>query len=112
MTHPFLQALKERPLLTDGAMAACCTRVCSARGEFRTAEPDQTDMVQQVHIDYINAGADLIETNSFAGNRTRLTQYGLDNDVWKLNVWLLSGTERPRSSWSTSLCCRCDRTDG
>ncbi len=88
MTHPFLQALKERPLLTDGAMGSLLySRGAAPEASFEQLNLTKPDMVQQVHIDYINAGADLIETNSFAGNRTRLTQYGLDNDVWKLNVW-------------------------
>jgi homocysteine S-methyltransferase len=45
------------------------------------------DVVQQVHIDYINAGADVIETNSFCGNRYRLQAYGKETDVWQFNVW-------------------------
>ena len=83
-----MQALKERPLLTDGAMGSLLySRGAAPEASFEQLNLNKPDMVQQVHIDYINAGADLIETNSFAGNRTRLTQYGLDNDVWKLNVW-------------------------
>lgn len=88
MTHPFLQTLKERPILTDGAMGSLLySRGASPEASFEQLNLTKPDIVQQVHIDYINAGAELIETNSFAGNRLRLAQYGLDDDVWKLNVY-------------------------
>lgn len=88
MTHPFLQALKERPLLGDGAMGSLLyARGASPEASFEQLNLSKQDIVQQVHIDYINAGADVIETNSFAGNRVRLAQFGLEEDVWKLNVW-------------------------
>jgi homocysteine S-methyltransferase len=88
MTHPFLQALKERPLLADGAMGSLLyTRGASPEASFEHLNLTRQDLVQQVHIDYINAGADIIETNSFAGNRARLAPQGLEEQVWKLNVW-------------------------
>jgi len=88
MTHPFLQAIKERPLLADGAMGSLLySRGASPEASFEQLNLTRQDLVQQAHIDYINAGADVIETNSFAGNRVRLAAFGLDDQVWKLNVW-------------------------
>src|SRR5271156_2321048 len=88
MTHPFLQALKERPLLADGAMGSLLySRGASPEACFEHLNLTRQELVQQVHIDYINAGADVIETNSFAGNRARLAPQGLEEQVWKLNVW-------------------------
>jgi homocysteine S-methyltransferase len=88
MTHPFLKALKERPLLADGAMGTVLySRGASPESCFEQLNVTKQDLVQQVHIDYINAGADVIETNSFCGNRYRLAAYGLEKDVWQLNVW-------------------------
>ncbi|HEY9683176.1 MAG TPA: bifunctional homocysteine S-methyltransferase/methylenetetrahydrofolate reductase [Oculatellaceae cyanobacterium] len=87
MTHPFLQALKKRPLLVDGAMGTLLyARGASAEASFEQMNLTRADIVQQVHIEYINAGAEVIETNSFSGNRMRLSNYGLENDVWKINV--------------------------
>src|SRR5579864_3412100 len=87
MTDPFLQALKERPLLVDGAMGTVLyAKGASAEASFEQMNLTQPDVVQQVHIDYINAGAEVIETNSFSGNRLRLANYGLENQVWKINV--------------------------
>jgi len=88
MTHPFLQALKERPLLADGAMGSLLySRGASPEASFEHLNLTRQELVQQVHIDYINAGADVIETNSFSANRLRLANYGLEDQVWKLNVW-------------------------
>lgn len=88
MTHPFLEAIKKGPLLSDGAMGTLLyARGGSAEAGFEKLNLSKQDLVQQVHIDYINAGAQVIETNSFCGNRYRLASYGLEKDVWHLNVW-------------------------
>jgi methionine synthase I (cobalamin-dependent)/5,10-methylenetetrahydrofolate reductase len=87
MTHPFLEALKQRPLLADGAMGTVLyAKGASPEASFEQLNLTRPDLVQQVHIDYINAGAEVIETNSFSGNRIRLANYGLGDQVWKINV--------------------------
>jgi methionine synthase I (cobalamin-dependent)/5,10-methylenetetrahydrofolate reductase len=88
MTHPFLEAIKKKPLLGDGAMGTLLyARGASPEMCFEQLNVTRQDLVQQVHIDYINAGSDVIETNSFCGNRYRLGTYGLEKDVWQFNVW-------------------------
>lgn len=44
------------------------------------------DLVAEVHRDYVNAGADVIETNTFGATRLRLTPYGLEGKVHEINV--------------------------
>ena len=44
------------------------------------------DIVMEVHRDYINAGADVIETNTFGANRFKLTPYGLEGRVHEINL--------------------------
>jgi homocysteine S-methyltransferase len=86
--HPFLAALKERPLLCDGAMGTLLyARGASAETSFEQLNLSRQELVQQAHIDYINAGAEVVETNSFSGNRFRLAQFGLEDQVWQVNVW-------------------------
>jgi homocysteine S-methyltransferase len=88
MSHPFLSALKTKPLLGDGAMGTLLySRGASADAGFEQLNLVNQDLVQQVHIDYINAGSDIIETNSFSGNRFRLAAYGLADQVWQINLW-------------------------
>jgi methionine synthase I (cobalamin-dependent)/5,10-methylenetetrahydrofolate reductase len=43
------------------------------------------DMVREIHKQYVAAGADVIETNSFGANRLKLTQHGLQDAIHELN---------------------------
>jgi homocysteine S-methyltransferase len=43
------------------------------------------DLVRSVHEEYVRAGADVIETNSFSANRPKLLQYGLDGSLFEIN---------------------------
>jgi homocysteine S-methyltransferase len=43
------------------------------------------EMVERIHRQYVDAGADVIETNSFGASRPKLTQYGLETQVRELN---------------------------
>jgi homocysteine S-methyltransferase len=51
--------------------------------ELNVAEPR---IVEQVHTGYVEAGADFIETNTFGANRVKLSQYGLADEVEKINL--------------------------
>jgi methionine synthase / methylenetetrahydrofolate reductase(NADPH) len=42
--------------------------------------------VREVHAAYVKAGAEVVETNTFGANRTKLTQYGLDTQVSAINT--------------------------
>jgi methionine synthase I (cobalamin-dependent)/5,10-methylenetetrahydrofolate reductase len=52
---------------------------------FDALNLSKPDLVSAVHRAYINAGADLIETNSFGANRFRLDQFGLASQVNAIN---------------------------
>jgi len=43
------------------------------------------DLVAEVHRDYINAGADVVETNTFGANRFKLAPHGLETKVYEIN---------------------------
>jgi len=86
--NPFLKALKERPLLADGGIGTLLySRGASTDACFEHLNITRQETIQQLHVDYINAGSEIIETNSFSGNRIKLANNGLENDVWKINVW-------------------------
>jgi methionine synthase I (cobalamin-dependent)/5,10-methylenetetrahydrofolate reductase len=74
------------PILFDGAMGT----YLYAQGVpyercFDELNLLQADLVQAVHRAYIAAGAEVIETNTFAANRVRLAAYGLENRVRDIN---------------------------
>jgi methionine synthase I (cobalamin-dependent)/5,10-methylenetetrahydrofolate reductase len=83
---PFLQALADRVLVCDGAMGT----MLYARGVFvnrcfdalNVTDPGRVD---SVHREYVRAGADVIETNTFGANRIKLRGFGLADQVADIN---------------------------
>jgi len=75
-----------RVLCLDGAMG---TMIQEAGVTFTTA-PERLNishpqLIYEIHMAYVNAGADIIETNTFGGNRIKLANYGLEEEVHLLN---------------------------
>ncbi|HXH21086.1 MAG TPA: bifunctional homocysteine S-methyltransferase/methylenetetrahydrofolate reductase [Dehalococcoidia bacterium] len=83
----FLKAIETRVLLADGATGT----VLHERGVptdacLELANVERPELVRQLHLDYINAGADIIQTNTFGANRVRLQAFGLQDRVGELNA--------------------------
>src|SRR5215831_13518353 len=83
---PFLDAVRQAPLLFDGAMGS----LLYERGVFFTRSFDelnlsQPELVAKVHGEYADAGADVIETNTFGGNRMALARHGHADKVEDVN---------------------------
>ena len=69
------QALSERILILDGAMGTMLQRHgLSGNNEFFNLS--RPDIVREIHRAYIEAGADIITTNTFSANRISLAEYG------------------------------------
>jgi methionine synthase I (cobalamin-dependent)/5,10-methylenetetrahydrofolate reductase len=84
---PFLNALDERVLVCDGAMGT----MLYAKGVFINRCFDSlnvmsADTVTEIHQDYVRAGADVLETNTFGANRIKLRSFGLGDRVREINV--------------------------
>ena len=82
----FLQALDERVLVCDGAMGT----MLYARGIFLNRCFDELNvthpnLVGGIHREYLEAGAEVIETNTFGANRARLVTFGLVDDLDRIN---------------------------
>ncbi|MGH9798582.1 MAG: homocysteine S-methyltransferase family protein, partial [Candidatus Polarisedimenticolia bacterium] len=86
-THPpFLEALKRGPLVFDGAMG---TQLYE-RGYFITRSFDEAnlarpELVLEIHRDYLAAGAQILETNTFGANRALLSRYGAQDRLLQIN---------------------------
>jgi methionine synthase / methylenetetrahydrofolate reductase(NADPH) len=82
----FAEIFADRPVLADGAMGT----LLSARGvtsnrcydEMNLTDPGQ---VLSVHEEYLQAGAEILETNTFGANRFRLARHGLARSVKEIN---------------------------
>ncbi len=86
MTNQFLTRLKEKPLLGDGAMGTMLyNRGAPAGQAFDALNLSQPELVASVHQDYVDAGADIIETNTFGANRIKLEKHGLAHKVAEIN---------------------------
>src|ERR1035438_9862212 len=82
----FAEIFANRPLLADGAMGT----VLYARGifinrcyaAFNLSDPG---LILSVHEEYLQAGAEIIETNTFGANRIRLARHGLAGKGKEIN---------------------------
>lgn len=76
--HPFLEGLARRVLVCDGAMGtALLGHGIEFDQSFDAICVSSPDLVRSIHSQYIKAGADVIQTNSFGANALRLGAFGL-----------------------------------
>jgi methionine synthase I (cobalamin-dependent)/5,10-methylenetetrahydrofolate reductase len=82
----FLERLRKGPpIVCDGGMGAL---VSSAVPRLRCPEEANLrapDAVVSLHVGFVNAGAELIETNTFGANRRKLAHYFLEDDLERIN---------------------------
>ncbi len=94
--------LSERILLLDGAMGTMIQALKLGEKEFRGkrfADHDrpvkgcndllsvtQPGAIEKIHRDYLDAGSDIIETNTFNSNAISLLDYGLESEAYAINV--------------------------
>ncbi|HXF64985.1 MAG TPA: homocysteine S-methyltransferase family protein, partial [Caldilineaceae bacterium] len=84
--NPFLQRLREQPLLGDGAMGTMLfARGASSEQCLEQLVVERPGWVTGIHQAYATAGADVITTHTFGANRFRLAHYGLEEKVRELN---------------------------
>src|SRR5213593_3840568 len=86
MPYELSRRLGAGPLLCDGAMGTLLyARGISLDACFDVLNVNNPQVVQSIHADYIAAGADCIETNTFGANRFKLAVHGLDRRVREIN---------------------------
>ncbi len=83
----FSELFADRPVLADGAMGT----LLYARGIFASRGYDELNLsdpnlVLAVHEEYLQAGAEVLETNTFGANRFRLARHGLAAKIEEINA--------------------------
>ena len=101
MTHPLEALLREKILLLDGAMGTMIQRARLAEEDYRGARfrdwprelrgnndllsLTQPRLVRDIHAQYLQAGADVIETNTFNSTSIALADYGMESLAREFN---------------------------
>lgn len=100
--HPIEQLLQKRIAVIDGAMGTMIQQYKLTeedyRGErFKHWPTDvkgnndllcltRPDIIEAIHLQYLEAGADIIETNTFNAQRVSLADYGMESLAYEINV--------------------------
>jgi len=84
----FNKIISERTLILDGAMG---TELQKRGFLFDVGAPEELNLrfperIQEVQLDYLRAGSDIIIANTFGANRHKLADYGLAEKVEELNI--------------------------
>ena len=87
------QWMKERILVLDGAMGTCIQGYNLSPDDFLGGKGNndilnitRPDVIEAIHAAYVEAGADIIETNTFSGNAISQKDYGMENRVREINL--------------------------
>jgi 5-methyltetrahydrofolate--homocysteine methyltransferase len=101
-TDEFIKACNERILIIDGAMGTMIQRYKLAEADYRgdrfkdwpsdvkgnndLLSLTQPEIIKEIHGEYLAAGADIIETNTFNGTTISMADYGMEELAYEINV--------------------------
>ncbi|MCO6486474.1 MAG: methionine synthase [Saprospiraceae bacterium] len=122
MTHPsprhvlLLHSLQERILVLDGAMGTMIQQYgldeagyrgeafadwpCDLKGHNDLLSLTRPAIIRAIHDDYLDAGADIIETNTFNANRISLADYRQEALVYELNLAAARLARQAADEWT------------
>jgi len=100
--HPLYLILQQRIVIIDGAMGTVIQRYtlneadyrgerfkdhpCDLKGNNDLLSITQPTIIEEIHGEYLEAGADIIETNTFSANAVSMTDYQMQDLVYELNL--------------------------
>lgn len=87
MDRNLLEAIKQGGVVADGAMgSALYERGVYVNRNFDEINLEQSELVFQIHRDYLLAGAHILESNTYGANRVRLSRHGLADKTLEINT--------------------------
>ncbi|MGM9945626.1 MAG: methionine synthase [Lysinibacillus sp.] len=111
LNHPIYEQLEKRILIIDGAMGTMLQAENLTPDDFGGEELDgcnenlvitRPDVIKKVHRAYLEAGADIICTNTFGGTPLVLNEYGLGDKADEINTLAVKIAKEAASEFSTS----------
>lgn len=89
----FARLMQRRVLVLDGAMGTCIQGYNLTPDDFLGGKGNndilnltRPDVIESIHREYVEAGADIIETNTFSGNAISQKDYGMQERVYEINL--------------------------
>jgi 5-methyltetrahydrofolate--homocysteine methyltransferase len=89
----YLKAVQERVVIYDGAMGTAVQAYNLPLDDFWGKDGyndilvlSRPDIVKEIHAAYFDAGADVVETNTFSSTRIVMAEYDMPDDVHKVNL--------------------------
>jgi len=87
------EIIKEKILIFDGAMGTYISRLGLKPEDFggyyglnEYLNITRPEVIQRIHLEYYEAGADIIETNTFGANALNLAEYNLEKETRRINI--------------------------
>ncbi len=109
--------LQQRILILDGAMGTMIQRHKLSEADYRGARfadwhtdvqgnndllvLTQPKLIKDIHLEYLEAGADILETNSFNGTRTSMSDYEMEEFSYEINVAAARLAKEAANEYST-----------
>src|SRR6202049_246726 len=90
----YLQAIKDRVVVYDGGMGATLEQFELSSEDYGGLQGkchealvlNRPDVIEGVHASMLQAGAEVLETDTFQASRTKLDEWGLENHTIEINV--------------------------
>lgn len=114
--HPLVTLLNERILTLDGAMGTMIQRYKLSESDFRGERFvkhsidlqgnneallfTRPDVIREIHEQYLEAGADIIETNTFNANAISLADYAMEELVYEMNFTAAKLAQAAAKEWT------------
>lgn len=86
MKKPFRERLRQGPIVCDGAMGTLLDLYEYEELPHEIQNVKNPEIVERVHREYVEAGSEIIESNTFSANRLRLSQFHLQDQLREINL--------------------------